>query len=81
MKTMLMNLLQARDMTKYRLGKLMGFEPLYMGTLYQTIDGKRVWRVDYLSRILRTIDEVRSISKAESDQIVRALLEAGNDEQ
>ena len=76
-----MKLLQARNITRYRLGKLMGIEPLYMGILYQTIAGKRVWRVDYLSRILRTLDEIRSISRAESDQVVRALLEAGIDDQ
>lgn len=80
MKAILLELLKSRGMTRYRLGKLMGLGPLKMGTMYQTIEGKRPWRIDYFAKILRAISEVRTFDDSEAHQIVEALLKAGTDE-
>lgn len=80
MQEALLELISSRDITRYQLGRRLGLQSLNMTPLYECFSGKRSWRFDYLTRILWTLNEIRTFSDSETDQIVQALLEAGTDE-
>jgi len=81
LESTLRKLISSRSITRYRLGKLIGLDTSNMTPFYESLNGKRGWKIRDLTRVLWTINDIQPLSAAESDQIIRALLEAGNDEQ
>ncbi len=81
MRHVLADLIEVRNVSRYRLGRLCGLDVSRMGWFYQALTGARPIRHRALCRILTTINEIKPLTEEESVQIVQALLEAGNDDQ
>lgn len=80
MRATILELIESRGITRFRLGRLIGItDSSKMGWMYEILNGLRPVSYRALCRMLVGLNQARPLTESEADQIVRALLEAGDE--